>query len=345
MVKCFLLIFAMLTMLFSGCQKSCTDKPPHEFRITGLTMGTFYSVVIATHDQHPKISKAELKKQIDARLEEICDIFSTYRPQSTISRFNRSTSTEKMVVDSELAHVVERAIAISTLTNGAFNVALDPLIDLWGFDKSGRITKKPDQAAIREALRLSDPSKIKLEGRAIRKADGRMSINLSGIAKGWAVDDIANFLGEQGFANFMVEIGGEIVTRGDNSRKQPWVIGIENPRFIGDQAKFIARVELQNKALASSGIYLNFFIEDGIKYSHIIDPRTGYPLRHGLVSVTVIASDCMTADALATAAMVMGEAKTRRVIDKIEGAGAMFVLEKDGELMTSFAGGFKRLSP
>lgn len=327
-------------MLTFGCQRACIHEKTGERRILGETMGTYYSVIIAAGEQHYYGTEADLKAKIDKRLSEINDIFSTYRKDSIVSQFNQSHSTEKFVVGADFVLVVTRAQEISQMTDGAFNIAIDALIDLWGFDKSGRIDRKPSADAVAAALKLTDVTKIHLDGDAIHKDVPTMAINLSAIAKGFAVDDIARLLSSLAFANFMVEIGGEIVTYGHNSQGKPWVIGIEDPKYIGDKTKFLIRIGLSNRAVASSGTYLNFFTDNGVQYSHIIDPRTGYPVKRDSVSITVIAPDCMTADALATAFMVLGEKASREVVAKLPDVGAMFVSEREGEFSLSFVGIF-----
>jgi FAD:protein FMN transferase len=330
-----------LSIFFMSCEHGCSYKDIEAVRISGQTMGTFYSVVIVNDASVQGFSSKNIKEDIDKRLEEINNIFSTYRPNSTISKFNDLKNTEKMMVEKELLQVLHRSLEISSLTQGAFNICVDPLIDLWGFDRSGRIVKKPEKWAIDDRRQLTDFTKIKIDGDFIAKLDPKISINLSAIVKGYAVDDIARLLSNLSFNNFMVEIGGEIVTRGKNQYKKNWLIGIEDPKFIGERSKLLARVKLENSALASSGTYLNFFSENGVTYSHIIDPRTGYPIKLDLISVTVIAKDCMTADALATAAMVLGEQQARELFKDIPDLGIMFIAKKGEELSTSYFKSFK----
>ncbi len=331
-------LYVLVLFLLPCCEHGSRSVKGQEVHIQGETMGTFYSVVIAVRNQRIALSPQKLKEKIDLRLERINDIFSTYRINSAISQFNRSQNS--MEVPNELAFVVTRSLKFSKLTYGAFNIALDPLIGLWGFDRNGRIDKKPSDAAIAKALTLSNISHLRVQKSVLKKADPRLSINLSGVAKGWAVDDLARLLISMGINDFLLEIGGEMVAKGFNMWNKPWLVGIENPEFIGDKTRLLARVHLENQALATSGTYLNFFVENGVTYSHIIDPRTGYPVKRELISITVIAPDCMTADALATAGMVLGEERTREIIKNFPHVSMMFVKEQEGKLIKTFAENF-----
>lgn len=326
-----------MLLLLPSCQRSGgQEHARHE--IHGSTMGTTYSVVI---NNHPKkiINIEYLKRSLDERLIKINDIFSTYIPHSTISRFNKSLETKAFVVEPEFVFVAQRALEIGRLTEGAFNIALDPLINLWGFDRTGRINKKPEADKIQEALRLSNPRHLEVQKNALIKASPHLAINLSGIAKGWAVDELARLMEKQGFDNFLVEIGGEIVARGKNPHNRSWRIGIEDPRFVG-QEKFIAQVNLSNKALASSGNYLNFFVDsDGQRFHHILDPRTGYPSKSDIISVSVIANDCISADAMATAALILGEQGIKKI--GLQDVHFMFVRANNDRLLLSFVGAFE----
>lgn len=329
------LLFMLL--LLPSCQRS-GGQPHSRSEIHGSTMGTSYSVVINNRDQK-NIDPQQVKRTLDERLKKINDIFSTYIPHSTISRFNQSIHTNAFIVEPEFVVVTERALEIGKLTEGVFNIALDPLINLWGFDRMGRINKKPEAHKIQEALRQSDSRHLVVQKNALIKSSPHLAINLSGIAKGWAVDDLARLIERQGFDNFLVEIGGEMVARGKNAKNQSWRIGIEDPRFVG-QNKFIAQVNLSSMALASSGNYLNFFVDnDGQHYHHILDPRTGYPSKNDIISVSVIAPDCMTADALATAALILGEKGIKKI--EFQDIHFMFVRIKNNRINLSYIGRFE----
>lgn len=307
----------------------------------GQTMGTFYSVTVVQNYNTQRMSRDRLKSLIDERLLEINDVFSTYLYDSTISRFNRSDQ-RFFIANEEFSHVINRAQEISTITKGAFSIFVDPLIDLWGFDRSGRRDQRPQDSAIRSTLSTLRSFGLTQDGNVINKIDPRTSINLSGIAKGFGVDQVAVLIEGLGYQNFMVEIGGDIVTRGNNIKGKPWIIGVEHPHFVGIRKKLLARLSLMDKAIASSGTYINFFSDEGKTYSHIIDPRTGYPISTDLISVSIIASDCMSADAWATAAMILGEDEVKELLDRDSELSAMFVKKTGDELGVSFAGNFQK---
>jgi thiamine biosynthesis lipoprotein len=331
----------ILALTLPACPHSCSE-PAQNLQFSGQTMGTTYSVVI-NNSSRLKIDVADLKIPVDKCLEKINDIFSTYRKKSTISRFNHWKSKRPMTVEPDLALVAKRALEIGTHTNSAFNITLDPLINLWGFDRGGRITRKPSARRIREALLLSDQGQIQVDKRSIMKSNPQISINLSGIAKGWAVDEIARLIKSAGLNDFLVEIGGEMVASGRNPRQHNWTIGIEDPRFPGDSKQLVARANISDLALASSGNYLNFFTDsDGTDYHHLIDPRTGYPVKNDILSVSVIAKTCMDADALATSAMILGEEEVRKLAKKFDGASFMFVRLVNDKLSLSFVAGFEK---
>ena len=268
-------------------------------------MGTTYTVKINS----PKAQQDALsiKKSIDASLDKINAIMSTYLTDSELSKFNQTTSTDWYSVSNELFEVIKMGIEISEATNGAFDITIGPLVNLWGF---GPIHKKngiPDKTSINNALANVGFRHIHLDykNKAIKKDLPHMYIDLSGIAKGYAVDRVASLLEDKySLDNYMVEIGGEIRSRGKNSEGQIWRIAIEMPihgeRIAGPV------INLENTGMATSGDYRNYFEVDGTDYSHTIDPETGRPITHQLESVTVINSQSMIADAWATALLVIG---------------------------------------
>ena len=335
------LILIFLWVLGVGCQRSCDGGASQEIKAMGQTMGTFYSVTVVQNYNTQRISRDRLKSLIDERLLEINDVFSTYRHDSTISRFNRSNQ-QFFIAKDEFSHVINRAQEISSITRGAFSIFVDPLIDLWGFDRGGRRDQRPLDSAVRSTLATVRSFAIAQDGNVINKIDPRTSINLSGIAKGFGVDQVAMLIERLGYQNFMVEIGGDIVARGHNIRGKPWVIGIGHPHFVGIRNKLLARLSLMDKAIASSGTYINFFSDEGKTYSHIIDPRTGYPISTDLISVSIIAPDCISADAWATAAMILGEDEVRELLTRNSDLSAMFVKKTGNELGVSFAGNFQK---
>lgn len=273
--------------------------------ISGTTMGTSYNLTLVPSDGQ-KIDPTVIKEKIDARLADINFKLSTFKNDSEVSRFNQHYSMDWMPVSAETAAVIKASQEISWLTNGAFDITIAPLVNLWGFGSTINFQLLPDVETVEELLSDVGYQHLELQQNppALRKTNKAITINLAAIAKGYAVDVIANLLTDKQINNFMLEIGGEIITRGSKRNQQPWIIGIENP--VSGQRSVRKKLFLKDVAMATSGDYRNYFEYQGERYSHTINPTTGYPVKHQLASVTVITSSCMRADALATAIMVMG---------------------------------------
>jgi thiamine biosynthesis lipoprotein len=274
-------------------------------------MGTRYAVSVAsggrTANWSPNVQ--EVQRQVDERLAEINRLMSTYDPESELSRFNRLNSSDWFAVSPETAEVVAAALEIAERTSGAFDPTVGPVVNLWGFGPDKSRTELPTDEAITAALaRVGyEEVSVRTDPPALKKAIPEVYLDLSGIAKGYASDAISELLDKLGLANTMVEIGGEVRTRGAKADGTPWRIGVEQP---DDRERRIhAAVNLVNAGMATSGDYRNYFEHEGIRYSHTIDPATGRPVRHDLAAVSVVAPTCMEADALATAVLVMGDQK------------------------------------
>lgn len=269
-----------------------------------------------------------LTQLLQTRLDQINSLMSTYDPASELSRFNSQISTEWFALSAETAQVLGVSEQISALSDGAFDVSVGPLVELWGFGASERQEKVPSADQINEALTRVGYKNIQLRQKppAVRTQVPGLQIDLSAVAKGYAVDALAEILQQQGIGNYLVEIGGELQISGHRGDNTPWQIAIEKPL---EGTREVARVfALTNTALATSGNYRNFYIEDGQRYSHTIDPVSGKPIRHKLASVTVLDPNCARADALATALMVLGEEKGRRLCEKHQIAAYFLIHEK-----------------
>lgn len=271
---------------------------------SGTIFGTFYHITYQSNTNYHEEIKAELAK-VDASL-------SPFNKESIITAINNNSD---MKVNDMFKVVFETAMKISEQTDGDFDITVSPLVNLWGFGFKNDI--EPDSAVVDSLKEFIGYQKIKMVNNNIQKEDDRIMLDCSSIAKGFGVDVVAALLSRKGVQNFMIEIGGEVVTHGISSRKQPWRIGITKP--IDDMMAATQETQqilsLNNEALATSGNYRNFRIVDGKKYAHTINPHTGYPADHNLLSATVIAKDCMTADGYATAFMVMGLEKTKQFLD------------------------------
>ena len=269
--------------------------------LTGRIMGTYYRVTFAENLSPRKLD--QLANVVEKKLTHINRLMSTYRDDSEISRFNRFEKKEWFDISKETAFVVSKALEIHEASGGRFDITVSPLVELWGFGKIKERDKPPAHAEIEQALRSigSQNLKVRLEPPAIRKAIPELEIDLSAIAKGFAVDLVFKELQAKGITNFLVDIGGEIRASGSKTADQPWQVAIESPVSPGEILKTLPLV---GGSLATSGNYRNFFEFQGNRYSHTIDPQTGYPAKHSIVSVSVIANDCLVADAWATAFMI-----------------------------------------
>ena len=308
-------------------------------------MGTTFSVKIAGLELTAERA-AQLRGAVEAELHSVDAKMSTYRATSELSRFNAFSGTEPFGISSETFEVFRHARQISAETRGAFDPTVGPLVKLWGFGPGGRAASvspssipAPDEI---ERLRLQIGwDKITLDEAAlmVSKLEPALACDLSAIAKGYAVDRVSDALSQLGAAEHMVEIGGEVRTRGKNEQGSVWRIGIERPQ---DGASAIERLlPLQDAALATSGDYRNFFEKQGVRYSHTIDPRTGMPVRHHLASVSVVDALCVRADGYATALMVMGEAAGYRFAEENELAAFFLIRDGQGRFTTKASPAFE----
>lgn len=307
-------------------------------------MGTTYHIKYL--DRGINVSREKAQEEIESLLKEVNRQMSTYQPDSEITLFNRSQKTgEAYPISADFAKVVEEAIRLNKKTRGALDITVGPLVNLWGFGPEKRADKQPDEAEIAERKGWIGLDKLTVEksqnGTALIKQIPQLYIDLSSIAKGFGVDKIANYLDNLGINDYLVEIGGEVNAKGVNENGVAWQIAIEKPSFDGSRA-IEQIVGLQNQAMATSGNYRNYFEENGKRYSHEINPITGYPIQHNLASITVVAPSCMEADGYATGLYVLGPEKALEVAEQENLAVYLIVKTEQGfETMTSSA--FKKL--
>ena len=316
-------------VLFScGCVQSGGRVDPPAI-LTGQIMGTYYRVTIAENLPPPKLD--HLATFVEGKLTRINHLMSTYRDDSEISRFNRFESSEWFDVSSETAFVVSKALEIYEASNGRFDITVSPLVELWGFGKDKERDKPPSHVEIKKALESigSHHLHVRLEPPAIRKAIPTLEIDLSAIAKGFAVDLVSKELRAKGITSYLVDIGGEIRAGGAKAADRPWKVAIESPVSNGETVKTLPLV---GRSLATSGSYRNFFESHGNLYSHTIDPKTGYPVNHATVSVSVIAKDCLVADAWATAFMIFSAEESLDLADRLK--IAVFLIQGDDTGLT-----------
>lgn len=306
---------AGLTAALAAC-----DPAPRRATLGGATMGTTWSVV---YGAAPRVSAEDLRRRIETELESINAVFSTYRPDSEISRLNARAGAAPVALSARFAEVFDAALAIGELSGGAYDVTVGPLVELWGFGTRDGRGALPDEAQVAEVRRRVGSERLRWdrERRLLTRPRG-MRVDLSSIAKGYAVDRLSALLRAEGLENTLAEIGGELRVTGERPEGGPWRLAVESPDPA--EGRFVSALSLRDAAVATSGDYRNFFEVGGRRYSHLVDPRTGYPVAHELVSVTVVHRDCMTADALATALIVLGPEEARALADR-EGLAAQFV--------------------
>jgi thiamine biosynthesis lipoprotein len=299
-------------------------------QFTGETMGTGYVVKLA--GATPGAARLEaLRADVQAALDGVDRGMSLYRPQSELMRLNRQPASLPLALSRGLFEVLAAGQRVAELSQGAFDVTVAPLVDAWGFGPSKR-REVPAADAVQSGRAAVDYRSLRLDAqqRTASKAHGMLQADLGGIAKGYGVDLAARAIEALGLEDYMIEVGGEVRTRGRNAAGQPWQIGIEEPDAVPQRARRV--VPLSGRAMATSGDYRIYFEQAGRRYSHEIDPRSAAPIAHGLASVTVIADDCMAADALATALIVLGP-QAGWALAQRQGLAAYFIVrDADGRL-------------
>ena len=327
----------LLFLLFIACQ----SKQPQVLKYAGQTMGTSYHIKIVT--QKDVKGFENLQAEIDSVLRDVNMKMSTYIPESELSRFNVFQKSEPFEVSPEFVTVLRKALQLNKDSQGAFDVTVGPLVNLWGFGKDGERDEPPGDAEIAE-VRAYVGSKLLhiVDDTHIAKDNPHTEVDLSAIAKGYGVDVVGNYLHSRGFNNYLVEIGGEIVVRGKNSNNL-WRVGIDRPEYDENPGADLEEIiELTDKGIATSGDYRNYFVAENKVYSHAIDPVSGRPIVTGVASATVIAPDCMTADGLATALMVMGAEKGIKMIEDKSGIEAFIILRDKDKFKEIMSSGFSK---
>ena len=317
----YIVILSCLLLWMSSCQQTTV------IHLEGQTFGTTYSVNCIGNSSSE--NSRQLRLQIDSLLSDLSHTFSIFDTCSIIYRWNKG---EEVSLNEDFLKVFRLSKSVSASTEGAFDCTVQPLVQLWGFGKDGvRHTVGDDTlAVIREyvGFQLVEP-----QGENILRKDPRVQLNFNAVAKGYAVDRVADWLVEEEYTDCLVEIGGEVAARGNKNGK-PWKVGIEVPTMTADGAResFESIPLPDRRAVATSGNYRNYFEEEGERYTHILDPRTGLPERTNLLSVTVMAPDCATADAYATAFMVLGHEKSAEIVKQHPKLEAWFIVaDKDGK--------------
>lgn len=328
--------FSGLALIFVLLLWGCQDKKSEYLKISGFAQGTTYNIT------YENSQNAEYNADIDSILKAFDQSLSTYDSTSLISRIN---SGDPMVeADEWFVEVFKEAVEVNTLSGGAFDITVGPVSRAWGFG-NGPVAKH-DTAYIDSLLQYVGMDKVKLEGRKVVRQSPGVKIDVNAIAQGYSVDVVCDFFNDRGIKNYLVEIGGEVRGKGTNARGKFWHIGIDRPsddnRLPGQELQAI--IELKNQSLATSGNYRKFFVEEGVKYSHTIDPKTGFPARNTLLSATVVCDDCITADAWATSFMVVGFEKSKELLSQLKGIEVYFVYSNaQGDYEVFFSEGMRKM--
>ncbi|HET9235608.1 MAG TPA: FAD:protein FMN transferase [Oligoflexus sp.] len=283
-----------------------------------------------------------LQALVEKELAAFDKIFSNYRPDSDISRFNQQSGNDWFAVDPDLVTLVDYSHKVSEKTRGAFDITVGPLLKVWGFGPfKTKDHKVPSDADITAAQKEVDYKKLlsRKKPPALKKLIPHLHVDLSGVAQGYSVDKIAGFLEKRGIKSYMVEIGGEIKTKGKKLDGSSWTLGIDTPDNSGEVA---AVLKLDGLALTTAGDYREYFEKDGKRYSHTIDPRTGRPIQHDLASVTVIAPMTWEADAWDTALMVLGPEESRKILAQEKQLSVYMILHQGQGFRTESLGGFQK---
>ncbi|WP_167613623.1 FAD:protein FMN transferase [Maribellus sediminis] len=311
---------------------ACNPGSPKYVANNGSVYGTYYNIKYESPDG------SDFQKQIDEEFHRLTLIFSHYEKEATITKINRNID---VTPEPEFINCFNRAEEISEITGGAFDITAGPLINAWGFGPDDRKRMTPE---IVDSLKaFTGYHKVNLIDGKIVKGNPAMQLNMSAIAKGYTCDLIGELLAAKGCENYMIDIGGEVVAKGKNEKGKVWTIGIREPNEDPFNTSLNAAIMLPDHALATSGNYLNFYEENGKKYAHTIDPGSGYPVQHSLLSATVLASDCMTADAFATSFMVLGKDEGIKIAEQIPDMEIYFIYaDENGDNQVYMSDGFKK---
>ena len=333
-------LLLLTPLLISACFWNEYDD--QTIRISGETMGTSYSIVAVAAPND--VTEEVILQTVEATLTSVNEKMSNWDKKSEISFLNEASSLIPEIISNDMLEVLVAAEKVHAESRGFFDLTVSPLIDLWGFGPTNPEDQVPSSYEIQQALKLVGQDKMLLvdtNRKTLKKTSDNVTINLSAIAKGYGVDKVAQSLKNLGVERFLIEIGGDLLVSGKNSKGIPWAIGIEQPDSEDRVVKLV--LSISDLGMATSGDYRNFFEEDGVRYSHIIDPMTGKPVDHRTASVTVLAETAMMADAWATALLVAGEEEGLKIAEKYQIA-ALFISKAKENFVTSSSTAFTILT-
>lgn len=320
-----------LLILVAVIVNSCTQKTLKKLQFTGSAQGTYYAVTY--FDEFNR----DFQNELDSILSAFDQSVSVYQSGSIVSKVNRNEMVE---LDDWFVGNFELSQRISRETNGSFDMTIGPVANVWGFGTF----EKPDsidEAKIDSAGQFVGYQKIRIEDGIIKKDDDHIQLNFNAIAQGYAVDVLGEFLENEGIENYLIDLGGEILGKGLKPNGEKWKIGIEIPEEGAEERFYNRIVSIQDEAVATSGNYRKFYEVDGVKYAHSLDPKTGYPVRHSLLSTTVIAASSAEADAYATAFMIMGVEKTLKFVEQRNDLKVYLMFDEGGEIKTAMSKNFE----
>ena len=325
-------VFLVLLVFIVWKWRSSNSQQLPLVEFSGLTMGT-----IGYNVKYFDAEARDFSQEIDSLLKVWNLSLSTYIPESEISRFNKGLDCFEF--ESEYFYPVLKASSkVFEQSNGAFDPTVGPLVNAWGFGPEKSML--PDSSVVDSLRMLVGFDKINFNENEVCKSNPGSQLDFSAVAKGYAVDVVADYLESYGIENLLVEIGGELLCKGTKNDDQPWRTAIEDPTVAVYERDYLAVVNLRDKAVATSGKYRNYYVKDGIKYAHTLDPKSGFPISHRLLSASVFAGNCMEADAYATAFMVLGLEKSKEILANNPELDAYLIYSKeDGEIGTFITDG------
>ncbi len=326
------LVISTVVLVLTACGN---EKLP-VVHLHGDTMGTTYNVKYVVKEKQQAVEG--LQSKIDTRLQRINALMSTYDPESELSRFNQNRFTKPFAVSAETRKVVTEALRLSQLSEGALDITVGPLVNLWGFGPNKRPEKVPSDEQIAQVSEYVGAQKLRVTEQGLQKAHPQVYVDLSTIAKGYGVDEIAAILEKHDIHDYLVEIGGEMRVKGQRGDGSGWLIAIEKP--VSSERAVQKILSVGTNAIATSGDYRNYYEQDGVRYSHLIDPRTGKPITHNLVAVTVVDPSSMTADGLATALNVMGWDAAKALAEE-QDLAVLLIRHHDGEFEEYLSAAFE----
>ena len=330
-----------LLLLLSALALSACGEDRSQLELTGQAMGTTFNVIVVEPPE--TLVTDTLESELIAELQTVDLLASTWRDDSELTAFNLDLSIDWIPVSKDFCALLESALEVSEATGGAFDLTIGPLINLWGFGPDGQIVEPPSIADIAAAQHRVgfDLLEADCTERLVRKDVADLYVDLSGWAKGYAVDQLAELLDARGIENYLVEIGGELRVKGQNREGEKWAIGIEAPSTSARVPQAILHVT--DTSIATSGDYRNYFEHEGQRFSHTIDARTGRPVSHDLAAVTVVNPSTAYADAMATALLVLGPDDGPELARELDIAG-YFLVRNQTEIREITTPGFDRLS-